>query len=235
MSSAPKAGWDPTWEEIFRNQEWGKYPPEHVVRFVARNFYRVPDRKTVRLLDLGCGPGACIWYMAREGFSVAGIDGSETAIRQAAQRLKAEGLAADLQNGDYTDLPWPDGSFDGVIDNVTLYCNRFENCQRAVAEVKRVLKPRGVFLSCNFTDRTWGYGKGRKIEFDGFTDILEGPLHGKGFALFLSKQRVDELYQPFQEVKVERLSWTAEEMRHLIELWLVEARKVCKDQAGLTS
>jgi tRNA G46 methylase TrmB len=51
-------------------QEWGKYPPEHVIRFVARNFYRVPDRKYVHLLEVGCGPGANVWFMAREGFAV---------------------------------------------------------------------------------------------------------------------------------------------------------------------
>jgi hypothetical protein len=50
--------WDPLWEQIFNTREWGKYPPEHAVRFVARNFYRVPYRKQVRLLEVGCGPGA---------------------------------------------------------------------------------------------------------------------------------------------------------------------------------
>jgi hypothetical protein len=51
-------GWDPVWEQIFSSREWGKYPPEHVVRFVDRNSYRVPDRKQVRLLEVGCG-GRC--------------------------------------------------------------------------------------------------------------------------------------------------------------------------------
>jgi hypothetical protein len=60
-------GWDPVWEQIFASREWGKYPPEHVVRFVARNFYRVPDRKQVRLLEVGCGPGANVWASS-EGF-----------------------------------------------------------------------------------------------------------------------------------------------------------------------
>ncbi|MEI9897627.1 MAG: hypothetical protein WDN28_28155 [Chthoniobacter sp.] len=56
MSTLPS--WDPVWERLFREQEWGKYPPEHVIRFVARNFYKAPDRKQVRLLDLGGGTGA---------------------------------------------------------------------------------------------------------------------------------------------------------------------------------
>ena len=79
--------WDPGWEQIFSSREWGKYPPEHVIRFIARSFYGVPDRKEVRLLEPGCGPGANIWFMAREGFTVSGIDGSATSIKQADERL----------------------------------------------------------------------------------------------------------------------------------------------------
>jgi len=69
MSAKGDASFDPVWEEVFRAQEWGKYPPEHVIRAVARNFYKAPDRKAVKILDIGSGPGANTWYVAREGFS----------------------------------------------------------------------------------------------------------------------------------------------------------------------
>lgn len=137
-------GWDPAWERVFREQEWGKYPQEHVIRFVARHFRREPHKPPARLLDLGCGPGACTWFMAREGFEVAAIDGSATAILQATARLAGESLRADFRNGDYLQLPWDDGYFDGVIENVTFYCNRFESILAARDEVVRVLKPGGV-------------------------------------------------------------------------------------------
>ncbi len=73
--------WDPVWEDIYASREWGKYPPEELIRFIARTFYAVPDRKAIRILDLGCGSGAATWYVAREGFSAFGIDGSPSAIR----------------------------------------------------------------------------------------------------------------------------------------------------------
>lgn len=45
---------DKIWDEIHQKGKWGSYPTEHVIRFVARNFYNT-DRKTVKMLDFGCG------------------------------------------------------------------------------------------------------------------------------------------------------------------------------------
>ena len=36
------------WEEAFQNNEWGKYPMLELVRFIAKNFYAVKDRKTIK-------------------------------------------------------------------------------------------------------------------------------------------------------------------------------------------
>ena len=218
-------GWDPVWEQIFRSREWGKYPPEHVVRFVARNFYRAPDRKQVRLLEIGCGPGANVWFMAREGFTVCGIDGSATAIQQATDRLSQEGLRADLRVGDYSTIPWPDSSFDGVVENVSLYCNHWVAVKRALSEIRRVLKQGAPFLSSFFTDRTWGYGLGTMVEPDGFTGITEGPLSDSGFCLFLNRDRLLELFHDFADVAVERVSWTMQGEQRLVEQFVITCRK----------
>jgi ubiquinone/menaquinone biosynthesis C-methylase UbiE len=73
--------------------------------------------------------------MAREGFSVSGIDCSPTAIGKAGERLAKAGLAADLRVGDIAALPWPDNTFDGVLENVSLYCNGSESIRAALSEV----------------------------------------------------------------------------------------------------
>jgi SAM-dependent methyltransferase len=226
MPQLPAAfGWVPVWEQIFSSREWGKYPPEHVVCFVARNYYRVPERKEVRLLEIGCGPGANVWFMAREGFNVSGIDGSSTAIKQAGERLSREGLAADLRVGDYSIVPWPDSSFDGVVENVSLCCNRWDAVKRALGEVRRVLKPGAPFLSSFFTDRTWGYGLGTMVEPNGFIDIPEGPIAGAGFCLFLNRDLLLELFRDFDDVAVERLSWTMQGEQRLVEQFAITCRK----------
>lgn len=47
---------DNEWEKIHASQEWGKYPSENVIRFIARNYYS-KDRLKTRILDFGCGAG----------------------------------------------------------------------------------------------------------------------------------------------------------------------------------
>jgi len=217
--------WDPVWEQIFQAREWGKYPPEHVIRFVARKFYSVKDRSKIRLMEIGCGPGANLWFMAREGFAVSGIDGSPTAIQRAHERLMGEGFTADLQVGDFRQLPWPDDSFDGVVENVSLYANPWVSVQRALCEVHRVLKPGAPFLSSFFTDGTWGYGLGEMVEPDGFVNIREGPLEGTGFCLFLKRARVPELFRNFIDLGVERICRTIDLERHFIEQLVITCRK----------
>ena len=41
---------DNEWEKIHASQEWGKYPSENVIRFIARNYYS-KDRLKTRILD----------------------------------------------------------------------------------------------------------------------------------------------------------------------------------------
>jgi SAM-dependent methyltransferase len=226
MSNSVEAGtWDPIWDEIFRSKGWGRYPPEHIIRFIARTFSSARDRSTIRLLEIGCGPGANIWFMTREGFSVCGIDGSATAIHRASKRLTEEGLTADLRIGDYAQLPWPDSTFDGAIENVSLYCNPSPAIDRALTEVHRVLRPGAPFLSSFFSDRTWGYGHGNMIESDGFVDLREGPLAGAGFCFFLTRERVAEVFHAFTDLAVERVSWTLDEEQHLVEQLVITCCK----------
>lgn len=225
MQQSSNGTWDPVWESLFRSREWGKYPPESVIRFAARNFYRVPDRSSVRILDIGCGPGACTWYMAREGFSVSGIDASATAIEQARRRNAAEGLSADLRIGDFGSLPWEKGSFDACVDNVSICANPFSSMQQCISEAHRVLKRGGLMFSAIFSDRTTGYGTGIRLGQGGYRDIPEGPLAGMGLITFVGRAGIEELFEQFAEVSVALESRGVAQGTDFVELWLITAKK----------
>lgn len=213
------------WERIFSSRPWGRYPSEHVIRFVSRRFGDVADRRAVRLLDLGCGAGACAWFMAREGFRVSGIDIASAGIAQATARLREDRLEADLRVGDIGTLPWADGTFDGVVDSCALACNAYPEMRAVVREVQRVLRPGGWFLSLGFSDRCWGYGLGRPLGDGAFTDVTEGPFRDRGLMQLLSRAQVEGLFEGFAERSLERATWTANGMRDEVEQWIAEGRR----------
>lgn len=87
---------DPIWEKIHSSQKWGMYPPEHIIRFIARNYYS-KDRSQTKILDFGCGQGANTWYLAREGFDVYAFDGSESACKKSLTYLATENYVLKLK------------------------------------------------------------------------------------------------------------------------------------------
>jgi ubiquinone/menaquinone biosynthesis C-methylase UbiE len=217
--------WDPTWEQIFLTQGSGKYPSESLIRFVAKNFYKL-ERKNVRLLDLGCGPGANLWYLCREGFDVFGIDGSDAAIDMAKSRLLSEKLTAHLEVGDVVILPYEDNFFDGVVENECLYCNNVENTSKILAEIKRVLKPNGLLCSRTFSNEMFVGSNPRVVGNAEYQDIQEGHLIGKGFVRLSSKDALIDLYgKHFTIQAIDKDTYTLNNGKVLISEWTVVCKK----------
>ncbi len=81
---------DPVWESISQRRSWGKYPAEALIRVVARDAFAVPDRGVLKALELGCGPGANLWFLANEGIAFDVIDGSATAVARGRERLNRD-------------------------------------------------------------------------------------------------------------------------------------------------
>ena len=208
--------WDPVWEKVFQTQVWGRYPGEHLVRFVARNLYP-RDRARTRVLEVGCGPGANLWYLAREGFSTYGIDASPTAVRQATERLTAEGLKADIREGDILRLPWPDRSFEAVIDMECLYANDAEAAKSMLAEIRRVRVPGGLLYSQTLAG---------EMAPPSAPDAVAGPQSDKGFMRLSDRRSIGELYgAAFEILSVDRSDRTAENGAVKTSEWLIVCRK----------
>jgi SAM-dependent methyltransferase len=218
--------WDSIWERIFREREWGRYPNEDVVRFVARAFYRVPDRSRIRILEVGCGPGSGAgWFCAREGFSFCGIDASATAIEKSRERFRAEGLQAEFVLGEIASLPWPDGAFDAVLDVVCLACNTEAETAAIVSEIERVLKPGGLHFSITPKAGCWGDGDGRRLDATTLEQVAEGPFAGLGKTRFATAESLRRLYSGFRDLCLEHVLRSAAEGRHEIAHWLLTCRK----------
>src|SRR6478752_4006725 len=102
--------------------------------------------RSAQVLDVGCGAGFLSNHLAREGFTVTGIDSSQASI-DVASRHDETGKARYLL-GDASRLPFPDGSFDVVC--AMDFLEHVEEPAAIVAEMARVLKPGGAFFFHTF-------------------------------------------------------------------------------------
>jgi SAM-dependent methyltransferase len=191
------------WDDKFKSRPWGRYPPEDLVRFMGRRF-RNADKGAVRVLEVGCGPGANVWFLHREGFAVHGIDVSPTAIEMASARLSRENAeiaspAPDLRVGNFSELPWADCHFDVVVDIFALYANTVDVMTQALAEIARVLKPGGVFYTKLWGTRSTGFGQGIPLEPGTFDAIPTGPCANMGVAHFFTQEEIANLFNRFFE------------------------------------
>ena len=219
------------WENLFTTRQgWGAYPPEELVRFMARNFTDVESRGRVRVLEIGCGPGPNLWYLAREGYRVAGIDFSSTALEMARARLEAELLPTDtdrldLRAGNFSSLPWADQTFDAVVEVAALYANPMVEIQKTIAEIYRCLKPGGLFFGKLFGDQTTGYNSGVEIELGTRRNPDRGPCAGNDIAHFFCRAELDDLFTDFSSLNVDYVLRTDQSGEINIFHWLVTAQK----------
>jgi SAM-dependent methyltransferase len=187
---------DDPWERYYSAGRGQLYPWDSVVAFVFRNAARDRPRSDVRILEVGCGSGSNLWFAAREGFSVAGIDRSASAIAAARQRFEVDRLAGDLRVGSFLELPFPDATFDLAIDRGAITCVGLTDGRRAIAEINRVVRSGGVFL---FTPFAWNhfYADSGTRDTDGLVHgISRGDVVGLGPICFYRREDIEDALQP---------------------------------------
>lgn len=92
-----------------------------------------------RVLDFGCGDGQGVQALLEAGADAYGVDVSPEAIAEAELIVPGRCLVGENH------FPWPDAHFDFVVSNQVI--EHVVDLDEAMAEVARVMKPGGVFLS----------------------------------------------------------------------------------------
>ena len=184
------------WEkEIYsRGRHLNKYPFDAVVSFIYRWCSTKGPFGDQSVLEIGCGSGNNLWFAAREGFKVHGIDQSPTAISFAQERFVQESLTGEFRVGSFLDLPWADSSVDAVIDRCSTTCVGIDAQRAAVSEVKRVLRPGAFFFFNGYSDKHTSSTSGDVMPDGRITNIRAGTLVGVGDLLFSSRSQIDHLF-----------------------------------------
>ena len=99
-------------------------------------------KKSLDILDVGCGPGIYSLYFGRAGHNVTGIDFSPKMIEQAKSNAESEGIRANFMVMDAQKMDLPDESFDLVVSRDMFWA--LEHPERAYSEIMRVLRNGGM-------------------------------------------------------------------------------------------
>lgn len=164
-----------------------------------------------KVLEVGCGQGTDLLQYAKGGAEVYGVDLTEAAIQKARRMFEVYGLSADLRTMNAEDMrEFPDQMFDVVYSFGVLH--HTPNTEKAISEIRRVLKPGGRFLlmlyskGLNYLVRllVFHIGKGHFLQQDLQTTINQYTEFRRNSPLtkMYSKRQARSLLRDFRDVEI---------------------------------
>ncbi len=210
-----------------------RYPNEALIRFFAEQYLTLPQGKRARVkcLEIGCGSGANLWMMAREGFSTYGIDVAPSSIALCKQMLASYGARANITVGNFKKLGFKDGFFDVIVDVMTVEHTDLRGHREAYAEVFRCLKRGGRFFSWHLGAKSASFLRGDGKKIDRYTiDTIrnkEMPYADNGITCFITAPLVKKMLAEagFVDISIERVTRTYRKMAQEMEYFAIAARK----------
>ncbi|MGB3182139.1 MAG: bifunctional demethylmenaquinone methyltransferase/2-methoxy-6-polyprenyl-1,4-benzoquinol methylase UbiE [Cyclobacteriaceae bacterium] len=126
------------------------------------------------ILDIATGTGDfAIEALALNPDKVIGVDISEGMLEVGREKMKKKGLEdkIELQLGDSERLLFPDNNFDAVI--VSFGVRNFENLEKGLADMYRVLKPGGTVVIVEFSrPRKFPFKQGYNFYFKNILPVI---------------------------------------------------------------
>lgn len=214
--------------------QW-RYPNEALCRFMGRNFFEIPfeERKDIKILETGCGSGANLWMMAKEGFDAYGIDLSEDSLALCEKMLAKYDTKATLSVQDMAQTNFEYYTFDAVVDVFSSYCLDKKSGEHYLNHVYDILKLGGIFFSYFPSKRSDAYQNHEPSELldsDTLSSIarMDSPYYGQWYPFRFMHPEVyaNRLERKgFKIQYLETVTRTYRSMRENFEFIVVEARK----------
>ncbi len=112
-----------------------------------------------RVLDVGCGTGENVLFLAERGHAVVGVDAAPAAIRKARVKAQESGSSAVFELHDVLELASLGSTFDTVIDSGLFHTLSDEERPLFVAGLGAVLRKDGTYFVLCFSEHEppgWG-------------------------------------------------------------------------------
>jgi ubiquinone/menaquinone biosynthesis C-methylase UbiE len=211
-----------------------KDPPERVPRIYTRlapvyeAWARATESKARRrvlelasvrpgedVLEVATGTGVQLVRLAGAnlGGRTVGVEISEGMLAQTRRRLEDAGLAEEVEviEGSALELPIADESFDLLVNGYMLDLLPRDDIPRALAEFKRVLRPRGRLVLSNMTKGErrrhrvwdWAYKKGFVVTAN-CRGVLAAPVLRELDFTSISREYLSQMLFPTEIVTAQK-------------------------------
>jgi SAM-dependent methyltransferase len=199
--------WQRAWGPV--KTAYTQMPDLPYIRSIPASLQR---SKIKKVLDLGCGSGWLSIFLAREGFSVTGIDIAAQAIELGKQWATSEQLPIKFAVGDITELDLKPGSFDAVVANSIFEHLTYELASSTLNRLKHILIPGGMFFGC--FDKVGG-GPGEYYELVDGTHVYTDKGRSGMLLRFFDDEELKSLFKGWTIISFEtiesgsRLIWAS--------------------------
>jgi SAM-dependent methyltransferase len=190
------------------------YPTEWVIRTLLGKYPRLELDKSkyagARLLDLGFGDCRNMPLLDNCGFDIHGVEISDDILALAREKLQGLNIAAALERGTNTSIPFADKYFDYVLAcHSCYYVDQGSSFSDNLAEIARVMKPGATFIASLPAPGNFILEKCKPLD-DGHVVIandLYGLRNGYIFKAFADERDIESSFGPrFQKIAISRWS-----------------------------
>ena len=172
------------------------------------------------MLDVGCGNARNAIAFAERGYQACGIEIATEALKIARKNVAQHSVAVDLTNGSVLSLPYPDSSFDVVIDFGCLHHLRKSEWRRYLKNILRVMKEGGYYyLYCLSLDTPYIPGQRRPKSFKRNWALTLG-MH---YAHYFSNEEVHAYFGRHFNI-LKEYEWTKDDYPERMKVFYMQRR-----------
>ncbi|MDP3014848.1 MAG: class I SAM-dependent methyltransferase [bacterium] len=195
-----------TWDKIYRDynnggEDWATLSEN--IHPLFKQFLNKSNFEFKHVLDIGCGTGKYLRFLADRGFKTDGVDSSETAVKMAKSVLDKK--TSNIKKADMFKLRITKNSYDLIISISTIHHGAKKDVQNLINKIHSALANGGkIFITLPDFESTkkWNtFYHSHKKSKNGAFYPTSGPEKGLAHS-FYAKAEVQKLFAKFSGVKI---------------------------------